>query len=369
MRIERIEVLEVALPLVHPFQTSFGRCEVRRPLLIRMEGDGAEGWGEAPVEERPAFGAETTPGAVAVIRDFLGPLILGNEIDGPRSVPGILSPVRGHPMAKAGLEAAVWDLECARTGTSLAGLLGADRDEIPVGISLGVQDEIGTLLRRIEEARGQGYLRVKIKIKPGWDLDVVREVRRTFPDLPLMVDANGAYTLDDTPLFRDLDRFDLLMIEQPLDPRDLVDHARLQSTLETPICLDESLRWRGDVEAALRLGALRIVNVKPARVGGISEAVAIHDLCAERGVPLWCGGLLETGVGRLHNCALASLPGFTLPGDLSASDRYFREDIVDPPIRLGLNGHLPVPGEPGVAGRVKEDEVRRLTLASFELER
>ena len=369
MQIDSIEVREISLPLVHPFETSFGACEVRRALLIHVRGEGAEGWGEVPVEEKPAFGPETTATAAGVIRDCLGPMILKAEIDGPPSVPGILFSVRGHPMAKAGVEAALWDLECARQGKSLARILGSHRTRVPVGISLGVQDRVETLLGRIESARQKGYRRIKIKIKPGWDLDVVREVRGAYPDLPLMVDANGAYTRDDTPLFQALDAFDLLMIEQPFHPMDLVDHARLQGRIETPICLDESLRWRGDVEAALRLGALRVVNVKPARVGGLTEAKAIHDLCLRRGVPLWCGGLLETGVGRLHNLALASLPGFVLPGDISASERYYEKDIVDPPIRLGQNGRIDVPQEAGVAGRVDAREVEERTLTTFEIKK
>ncbi|MCZ6688062.1 MAG: o-succinylbenzoate synthase [Planctomycetota bacterium] len=370
MQIDRIEVREISIPLVRPFETSFGTCDVRQSLLIRIEADGAEGWGEVPVEEKPAFGPETTSTASRIIQQCLGPLLLKDSLpEGPKGIPPRLSIVRGHPMAKAGLEAAVWDLESARQGKSLARLYGSDRTAIAVGISLGVQDRVETLLERIGEAQDLGYRRIKIKIKRGWDLDVVREVRRVYPDIPLMVDANGAYTLDDAALFRSLDELDLMMIEQPLHPMDLVDHARLQTMMETPVCLDESLRWRGDVEAALRLGALRVVNLKPARVGGISEALAIHEICRRRGVPLWCGGLLETGVGRIHNLALASLPGFTLPGDISASERYYEKDIVDPPILLGENGRIDVPQETGLRGRVDGGEVERRTLATFELKR
>ena len=367
MRIERMEIREIALPLVDPFETSFGRTEVRHCILVRVEEDGKEGWGEAPVEAAPAFGPETTKTAIPIIRENLGPAIVGGEIDRPAAVPGLLSAVRGHPMTKAGIEAAIWDLECARRNESLAEVLGSERDRVPVGISLGIQDRIETLLERIGAAEGKGYRRVKIKIKRGWDLEVVREVRRSFPDLPLMVDANGAYTLEDAPLFEALDSFDLLMIEQPLHPMDFVDHGRLQARIETPICLDESIRWRGDVETALRIGALRIVNVKPARVGGLTEARAIHDLCSDRDIPLWCGGLLETGIGRMQNLALASLPGFTLPGDISESGRYYRKDIIDPQIRLGENGTLEVPRDPGAAGRVDAREIHRRTLSSFEI--
>ena len=367
--IDRIEVRELALPLVRPFETSFGTTELRRCLLVRLESQGLSGWGEIPVEKKPTFGPETTSTARDIIRDVIGPALLAAPPGGVPGVVAVLARLRGHPMAKAGVEAAAWDLECARTGTPLARLLGSEREAVPVGISLGVQPTIDDLVERVAEAAGQGYRRVKIKIKPGWDVDVVAAVRSAHPDVPLMVDANGAYRLEDAAIFEALDLHGLLMIEQPLHPMDLVDHGRLQSRVETPICLDESIRWRGDVEAALRLGSCRIVNCKPARVGGITETLAIHEICHARGVPLWCGGLLETGVGRLANLAVASLPGFTLPGDISESARYYDRDIVDPPVRLGENGHIHVPAESGVAGRLDTSEVERRTVAQSLLEK
>ena len=369
MKIERIQVREVALPLEHPFETSFGKTILRHGLLVEVEADGLSGWGEVPVEEMPTFGSETTTTGAHIIGEVIAPMLLGVELDGPTAVAALLDGLRGHPMARAGVEAAAWDLEATRTGRCLADLLGSERRSVPVGISLGVQETIDALLARIGDAVDRGYRRVKIKIKPGWDVDVVKAVREAFSDLPLMVDANGAYTIGHLDVLQRLDPFGLLMIEQPLHPLDLLDHGRLQSQLETPICLDESLRWRGDVEAALRLGACRIVNCKPARVGGITESLAIHEICVERGVPLWCGGMLETGVGRVQNLALASLPGFTMPGDISESARYYERDIIDPPVVLGENGHISVPEEPGVSGRLDLDEVDRRTVAHFTHER
>jgi O-succinylbenzoate synthase len=367
MKIDKIEVREVGLPLVRPFETSYGTTEMRRCVLVRLVGDGAEGWGEIPVEEWPGYGPETIATAMHLLRDVVGPLVVGREYERGGDVAEAMRGIRGHPMCRAGVESAAWDMECAIRGVSLAELLGSDRESVEVGISLGVAGSVDELLEWVGEAVESGYGRVKIKIKPGWDLDVVREVRGAFGDLPLMVDGNGAYSIEDAPLFVAMDEFGLMMIEQPLGWMDLVDHGRLQGMIETPLCLDESLRWRGDVEAALRLGACRVVNLKVCRVGGISEARAIHDLCVERGVPLWCGGLLETGIGRCHNLGVASLPGFVLAGDISESRRYYVRDLIDPPIRLGERGRIEVPGDPGVAGRLDPAEIDRRTLTKIDV--
>ncbi len=362
MLIERMEIRHVQLPLVHAFETSFGREEVRNTILVAVQGDGLTGWGEAATSVGPWYEYETVVTCWHVLQDFLGPLLLGHEVANPVDAARLMAPVRGHHIAKMGLESAVWDLVGQAQGRSIAQLLGANRDRIPVGVSIGVQPDVPALLKRIESFRAQDYGRIKIKIKPGWDVDVVRQVRQAFPDLPLMVDANSAYTLADTSRLMALDAFDLLMIEQPLAHDDLVDHATLQRQLRTPLCLDESIPSLAAVRAALALDSGRIINIKPGRVGGMVAALQIHDLCRERNVPVWCGGMLETGVGRAHNVALASLPGFTLPGDISASARYFAEDIVDPPFMLDDDGTMAVPTGPGIGVQVRLNRVDAATV-------
>ncbi|MFC2030009.1 o-succinylbenzoate synthase [Chloroflexota bacterium] len=362
MKIEQIELRHVVMPLVHPFETSFGREEVRDTIIVCVRGGGLAGWGEAATSTGPWYEYETVQTCWHVLEDFLGPMLTGHELPDASVAADLMAPVRGHNIAKMGLEAAVWDLLAQAEGVTVSSLLGGARENVAVGVSVGVQGSVPELLERIDTFANQGYTRVKIKIRPGWDVDVVRSIRERFPDLPLMVDANSAYTLADIDRLCSLDPFDLMMIEQPLAHDDLVDHAELQRRLRTPVCLDESVPSLAAARAALELGSGRIINIKPGRVGGLVAASAIHELCVERGIPVWCGGMLETGVGRAHNVALASLPGFTLPGDISASSRYFDEDIVEPPFEVNADGTMSVPTEPGIGVQVALKRLERATV-------
>lgn len=361
MRIEEIEIRHLELPLVHPFETSFGREDVRQTIVVAVRSQGLTGWGEAATSAGPWYEYETVETCWHVLSDFLGPLVKGQEVSTPEDAARLMAPVRGHNLAKMGLEAAVWDLLGQAGGRSLADMLGGSRERVPVGVSIGVQGSVSALLDRIAGFWAQGYSRVKIKIRPGWDVDVVARVRDRFPDVPLMVDANSAYTLADAQHLAGLDRFDLTMIEQPLAHDDLVDHAELQRRLYTPVCLDESVPSLAAARAALALGSGRIVNIKPGRVGGLTVARAIHDLCRAQGVPVWCGGMLETGIGRAHNVALASLPGFLLPGDISASARYFHQDVVEPAFVVDDDGTMHVPTGPGIGVAVQLDRLYTAT--------
>ncbi|MDR7414957.1 MAG: o-succinylbenzoate synthase [Armatimonadota bacterium] len=362
MKLEAVELRVVELPLRFPFETRFGREETKCAILVCAHADGLVGWGEVPVRAAPLHSEETVETAWHVLRDFLAPALLGVDLQHPREVRDRLRFVRRHHMAKAGLEAAVWDLYAQREAKSLRELLGGVRDRVEVGVSLGIEPTVADLLGRVESFVARGYRRVKVKIRPGWDVQVVEELRRHFPDLPLQVDANSAYTLEDSPVFEAMDDLNLLLIEQPLGEDDLVDHAKLQARLRTPLCLDESIVHPHDARKAAELGSCRVVNVKPARLGGLTAAVETHDVCAAHGIPVWCGGMLETGIGRLANLSLASLPNFRLPGDLSASDRYFEEDLVDPPVVLEPDGTIRVPTEAGIAPRVRADRVDRVTV-------
>jgi O-succinylbenzoate synthase len=344
----RLELIHLRLPLVHFFETSFGRVHENETLLVRLEEDGCVGWGECPAGAAPHYSYETVETARYVIAGFWRPEGFGN--------------VRGHPMAKAGVEMALWDLRARKEGRPLRELYGGTRDEIESGVSLGIEERPDDLLARVAEARERGYRRVKVKIKPGWDLDVIEKIRERFPALPLMADANAAYTTADFAHLAKLDAFNLTMLEQPLDHDDLFDHAQLARAMRTPICLDESVKSPADARHALEIGACRIINIKQARVGGPARARQIHDIAREAGAPVWCGGLLESGIGRAHNVALASLPNFTLPGDVSASDRYYREDVIDPPFRLTERGTLSVPRGPGIGVEVREDVIARYTV-------
>lgn len=330
MKIESVELREIRLPLREFFEISSGGRQDRHILILRVEGEGEHGWGECVAGEEPGYSSETTGTAWHVLTEFLLPGLPGREILGPEDIFRHAPWVRGHRMAKAALEMAVWDLQAKGAAVPLWELLGASGAAVPVGVSVGLQPDDATLVAEVRRYVEQGYARIKVKIKPGRDVDMLGRVRDRFPDLPLMADANSAYTLADLPLLRRLDELDLMMVEQPLGHEDLLDHARLQEELRTPVCLDESIRSVDDARLALHLGSARIINIKPGRVGGFASARAIHDLCLERGVPVWCGGMLETGIGRAFNVALAGLPGFTLPGDISASRRYWARDIVDP---------------------------------------
>jgi len=364
MRVEHIEIRHVALPLVAPFETSFGREEVRETIVVAVRSQGSTGWGEAATSAGPWYEYETVETCWHVLRDFLGPRLLGQEVTTPQDAARCMAPVRGHHLAKMGLEAAVCDLLAQARGVSVSRLLGGTRDRVAVGVSIGIQDSVGALLERIATFWAEGYSRIKIKIKPGWDVEVLGQVRGRFPDVPLMADANSAYTLADADRLAALDDFHLMMIEQPLAYDDLVDHAELQRRLRTPICLDESVPSLAAARAALTLGSGQILNIKPGRVGGLTVAQAIHDLWRGQGLPVWCGGMLETGIGRAHNVALASLPGFTLPGDISASARYFHQDVVDPPFTLNADGTMSVPAGPGIGVAVLADRLNAVTQRS-----
>jgi len=361
LRIDGIDLRLVRLELVEPFETSFGRVSSRLIMLVRMEGEGLEGWGEIVAAEQPLYSYETVGTAVHVVRDFFAPAILRAPVRGLDDLAGRLDAFRGHPMARAGLELAFVDLLARSRGESIARVLDGSQDRIPAGVSLGIQVRLEDLLERIERYVALGYRRIKLKIKPGWDVDVVAEARRRNPEIPLSVDANAAYTLADRDHLRLLDRYGLQMIEQPLEHDDLIDHAQLQRTLNTLICLDESIGGVRAARQALDLGSCGVVNLKVGRVGGYSQALAIHDLCLSRGVPVWCGGMLESGVGRAHNVALASLPGFTMPGDISASRRYFARDIISPEVEVSANGTVEVPRGAGLGYEVDRDYVNSAT--------
>ncbi|HZM49202.1 MAG TPA: o-succinylbenzoate synthase [Vicinamibacteria bacterium] len=366
MKIERVEVRELALPLRYPFETSFGRTTRKEFLLVTVSADGVDGYGECVADRDPYYLPETNGTVGHVLDEFLIPLLLQLEIAHPRDVWPGLARVRGHEMAKAALEMAVWELWARREGVPLRRVLGGEKTEIEAGVSVGLQDDEAALVRKVETEIAAGYRRIKIKIKPGHDTALVRALRARFGDVPLMVDANSAYTLDDVPVLRELDPMGLMMIEQPLAWSDIVDHAALQRELRTPVCLDESIRSPDDARHALDLGACRVINIKAGRVGGFATSLAIHDLCRARGVPVWCGGMLESGIGRLANVHLQTLPGFSLPGDTSASARYFEEDLVDPPVVVSAEGRIAVPDRPGIGHdvvwpRVERASVRRRT--------
>jgi o-succinylbenzoate synthase len=348
LRLDSLELRLVRLPLLEPFEVSFGRMESRLLFLLRLEAGAHSGWGECVAAEAPLYSYETVGTARQVIRDHLAPAVLGKEVTDLADLASRLGAFRGHPMAKAGIELAFVDLVARLRGEPIARVLGGVREEVAVGVSLGIQPTLEALDERVWRFLELGYRRIKLKIKPGADVAVVRGIRERHPDILLSVDANAAYTLADTELLRRLDDYGLLMIEQPLAHDDVVDHARLQRSLATAICLDESITSHDRARQALDAGACRIVNMKVGRVGGYSEALRIHDLCVERGVPLWCGGMLESGIGRAHNVALASLPGFTLPGDISGSSRYFERDVIVPPVEVAKDGTVAVPTAPGL---------------------
>jgi O-succinylbenzoate synthase len=354
LRLDAIELRLARLPLLEPFEVSFGRMESRLLFLLRLEAGERFGWGECVAWETPLYSYETVGTARHVIRDYLAPAILGKEIVDLADLASRLSAFRGHPMAKAGIELAFVDLVARLRGEPVARLIGGVRRKVEVGVSLGIQPTVDALDERVRRFLELGYRRIKLKIKPGADVPVVREIRRRHPQIPLSVDANAAYTLADAALLRQLDAYDLLMIEQPLAHDDLVDHAALQRTLATPICLDESITSHERARQALETGACRIINMKVGRVGGYSEALRIHDLCVERTVPLWCGGMFESGIGRAHNVALASLPGFSLPGDISGSRRYFERDVIVPPVEVAEDGTVAVPTSPGLGFEVDD---------------
>jgi o-succinylbenzoate synthase len=363
MRIDGIVLREIHLPLVRPFETSFGVTRDRRILLAEVRSEGLIGWGECTAGERPFFSGESTDTAWQVIVNELGPMLASaEELEHGGDCPKIFKLVRANRMAKAALENAIWDLEAQREGISLASLLGGVRETIPCGVSLGIQSSIPDLLAIIEKELAAGYQRIKLKCKPGWDVEVFERVRTRWPDITLSCDANSAYRLHDADHIATFDQFDLLMIEQPLWHDDFYYHSMLQKRLETPICLDESIRNRRDALAAIEMESCKIINIKLGRVGGFSEAIAVHNAALERGTPVWCGGMLESGIGRSHNIALSSLENFSLPGDVSASARYWKEDIIEPEVTVSKQGEIAIPDSPGRGYEVRADLIEQLTV-------
>lgn len=363
MKIDRITLRMISMPLVHFFETSFGRTTKRDMVLVEVQGEGASGWGEVTAGENPFYNEEWTGSAWLIVRDYVAPRLLGHEVAGPEDVAPLTAHIRGHNMARGGVETAVWDLAARLEGAPLWKKIGGgSRREIPCGVSLGIHDTVDALLAKIERELGDGYQRIKLKIKPGWDIDVVRQVRQRFPNIKLSVDANSAYTLADADHLRRLDEFYLMMIEQPLAHDEIIDHAELQAKLQTPICLDECIRNAHHAEQAIRLRACGIINIKLGRVGGFREAKKVHDAAQKAAIPVWCGGMLEAGIGRAHNIALSTLPNFTLPGDVSASKRYWARDIIQPAVEVSPQGTIAIRDEPGFGYALDLDFIRSITV-------
>jgi O-succinylbenzoate synthase len=362
MKIEAIILREIHMRLKSPFETSFGVIQDRRILLVEVIADGISGWGEVTAMETPSYNSETTDTAWHIISDFIAPAIVGRTIASASEFATLMERIRGHEMAKAGVENAIWDAEAQRKGLPLSKLLGGSLKEIVCGVSLGIRDSPASLIAKVEQELSDGYQRIKLKIKPGKDVDFVGAVRRRFPKAVLSVDANSAYRLEDAMLLKRLDEFGLLMIEQPLYWDEIHAHARLQALLETALCLDECISNSRHAAAAIELGACRIINIKLGRVGGHTAARQVHDICSTHGVPVWCGGMLESGVGRAHNIAMSTLLGFTLPGDVSASRRYWNEDIIEPEVEVTPRGIIQVRQTPGLGYKVRKDAVDRLTV-------
>ena len=362
MKLEKIHLYQLSMPLLTPFETSFGRIDRRECLIIEVHSGGLIGYGECPADRDPGYCYETTGTAWHILGEFILPDLLGVDVDGPEDLQQRMAPVRGHQMAKAGLEMAVWDLLGKAQGRPLRALLGGVRQQVEVGVSVGLQESPEQLVKVVAGYLAQGYQRVKIKIKPGRDVADTRAVRQAFPELSLQVDANSAYTLATAEALLPLDDMNLLLIEQPLAEDDLWDHSRLQAKFSTPLCLDESITTPRHARQALEMGACKVINIKPGRVGGLSRGLAIHDLCRKHNVPVWCGGMLETGVGRAANLALASLPGFTLPGDISATDRYYNEDITLERFSLNPDSTITVPNAAGLGITINPTALEKYTL-------
>jgi len=362
IRIEQIELRHISMPLVAPFETSFGVETEREGLIVTLRGGGLTGWGEVVASRDPGYSAETAKTEWHILNDFIIPNVLGKEFGDVESLEKAYDSVRGHPMAKAGIQAALYDLLAKAGGVSLQTMLDGKGKTVKVGVSVGIQPTTEALVERVGKYIEEGYKRIKIKIKPGRDAQDAKAVRAAFPDILLQVDANSAYTLDDAETIKQMDDLNLLLIEQPLSEDDIFDHAKLQPQLKTPICLDESILSARHARWARELGACNPINIKAGRVGGLREAIRIHDYCAGVGVPVWCGGMLETGVGRAANLALTSLPNFTLPGDISATKRYWKEDIVAEEFMLNDDGTITVPAGPGIGVTVREGALEKATL-------
>lgn len=370
MKLDQIELREIQMPLISFFETSFGRTTLRRIILVRVFSEGIIGYGEATSPEAPYYNHESTGSAWHILKDFVVPQIFLAKLDKPEEVAPLLKPIRGHNMAKAAVETALWDLYARQRQQPLYQILGGNRKSINCGVSIGIQNSVTELLQKIEKELKAGYQRIKIKIKPGWDLEIVKQIRRQYPEIVLMCDANSAYTLDHLDMFRKLDEFNLLMIEQPLGWNDILDHIKLQQAIKTPLCLDESILDAEDARKAIEAGACKIINIKLGRVGGHTEARRVHDVCQSHAIPVWCGGMLESGIGRAQNIALSSLENFLLPGDVSASKRYFQRDLIDPEVEIDSQGRIHLLDEVGIGfqpnwQRIEEVTVRTEVLRPF----
>jgi len=368
VKIDRLDIRLLRLPLAHFFETSFGRVHDRTFLLLRVEGDGQVGWGEAVAEAHPYYSSETTETAWHIITEFLAQRVIGKTFEHPREIFPAMARVRGHNMAKAGIEMAAWDLYARILGQPLSKVLGGTRDHIASGVSIGIQDSLEELVAKVDKELAAGYKRIKIKIKRGWDINAVEAIRAKYPDILLMVDANAAYSSADGAHLAKLDPYKLMMIEQPLEYDDVMDHVQLQKEITTPICLDESIHTVRIARDAIEAKACRIINVKPGRVGGHGESIKLHDLCQAHGIPVWHGGMLESGIGRAHNIHLASLPNFTLPGDIAASKRYYVPDLIEPGIEVSPDGTIPVPTGPGIGVNIVEERVQAATVRQISLD-
>ncbi|MEK4484759.1 o-succinylbenzoate synthase [Psychrobacillus sp. FSL H8-0484] len=368
MHIKKITIRQMKMTMKSPFATSLGSFQEKEFLLLEVTDElGNTGWGESTAFSAPWYSEETLQTNLHIIRDFLIPLVLNKEIKHPDDVSQIFSPLRKNNMAKAAVEGAIWDLYAKRNKLSLADALGGTAEKIEVGISIGIQKSTEALIEVVRGYIQEGYKRMKVKIKPGYDVEVIRSLREAFPEVPLMADANSAYTLDDLELLKQLDEFDLMMIEQPLASDDIIDHAKLQKELKTPICLDESILSLEDARKAIDLGSTKIINVKIGRVGGLTESKKIHDYCMEKGIPIWCGGMLEAGIGRAHNVALTSLPNFILPGDTASSSRYWEEDVITPEV-VAIDGYITVPDGYGIGYEPNLEVMERYTVEHFTFE-
>ncbi|WP_408011459.1 o-succinylbenzoate synthase [Pseudalkalibacillus sp. A8] len=367
MKIKEINLYKINMQMKHPFTTSFGTEYDRIFILVEVKNDeGLSGWGECVTSDRPLYIEEFTDASWLMLEKYLAPLVLQDDINHPEDLQDKFKIYKRNHLAKAAIDEALWDLYAKSKGVSLAKALGGEKSSVEVGISLGIEDNVDDLLTNIQKKTEDGYKRIKIKIKPGKDLEVLETVRNEYPDIPLMVDANSAYNLEDLNLFKEMDRYNLMMIEQPLTAGDLHDHAKLQREIKTPICLDESIHSYENAKQAIELGSCKIINMKVGRVGGLTEAVKIHQLCEKENIPLWCGGMLESGIGRAHNVAIASLAGFTLPGDTASSSRYWEKDVIKPEV-VARNGTVTVPDSPGIGFQVNKEEILSHTVDSTKI--
>ncbi len=368
MKIKTIELIEIKMPLISFFETSFGRTYERQIILARVvDEQNNEGWGECTAGETPSYCEEWTNSCWEVLREILAPVVLDEEIETASQVWNLMKKVRGNRMAKAAIETAVWDLEAKKLNVPLWKHLGGINQEIACGVSIGIQDSVEQLFDKIQTELDTGYQRIKIKIKPDWDYQIIKKVREKFGDILLMGDANSAYSLNDIDLFKQMDGFNLMMFEQPLAHDDIFDHAKLQREIKTPICLDESIHSAEDAGKAIELNACKIINIKLGRVGGHSEAKRVEEVCRKNNIPVWCGGMLESGIGRAHNIAMSTLGGFTLPGDVSASKRYWHEDIIEPEVSVTPNGSIIAPEKAGIGFEVKRNRIDKLTVRKIEI--